>query len=64
MKMILQSIAIPTVILLVVNFKTGGDSTLSTAARVLCYVLVYITVFVTIWSGLPYLRRLRGILPP
>ena len=64
MKMILQAIVIPTVVLLVVNFKTGGDSTLSTVARWLCHVLVYITVVVTIWSGLPYLQRLRRILPP
>ena len=64
MKMILQSIAIPAVIVLAVNFKTGGDSTLNRVARGVCHGLVYITVIVTIWSGLPYLRRLRQILPP
>lgn len=64
LKMILQSITIPTVIILVVNFRTGGDEVLSKAARWLCYVLVYATVVVTIWSGMPYVGRLRQLLPP
>jgi CDP-diacylglycerol--glycerol-3-phosphate 3-phosphatidyltransferase len=61
-KMILQSITIPTVIFLVITFKTGGDTALSTWARWLCYVLVYVTVGVTILSGLPYILRLRQIM--
>ena len=60
-KMILQSICIPLVILLAVNFKTGGDSTLSVVARWICYVVVYLMVIVTILSGLPYATRLRHI---
>ncbi len=60
-KMILQSIAIPLVILLTVNFKTGGDDTLNIVARWTCYVVVYVTVGVTIVSGLPYVSRLRSI---
>jgi phosphatidylglycerophosphate synthase len=60
-KMILQSIAIPLVILLTVNFKTGGGDTLNVAARWICYVVVYSTVIVTILSGLPYVSRLRSI---
>jgi CDP-diacylglycerol--glycerol-3-phosphate 3-phosphatidyltransferase len=60
-KMILQSIAIPLVILLTVNFKTGGDGTLNIVARWICYVVVYLTVTVTILSGLPYVSRLRSI---
>ena len=59
--MILQSVTIPTVIILAVNFKTGRDESLSYAARWICYVAVYATVIVTILSGLPYIRRLRGV---
>ena len=60
-KMILQSVAIPTVIILVVNFDTGCDETMNIAARWICHVVVYATVIVTIWSGLPYILRLRRI---
>ncbi len=65
-KMILQSICIPLVILLAVNFKTGGDETLNKVARWICYVVVYLMVIVTILSGLPYATRLRrlGAGPP
>ncbi len=65
-KMILQSICIPLVILLAVNFKTGGDGTWNIAARWTCYVVVYLMVIVTILSGLPYVTRLRrlGAGPP
>ncbi len=61
MKMILQSIAIPLVLFLTINFKTGGDGTVAVVARWVCYVVVYATVIVTIWSGLPYVKRLRNI---
>lgn len=61
LKMILQSVTIPTVIILAVNFKTGRDEPSSYAARWICYVAVYATVIVTILSGLPYIRRLRGV---
>ncbi len=60
-KMILQSIVIPLVIVLTVNFKTGGEDTLNVAAWVTCYVVVYVMVIVTILSGLPYVSRLRSI---
>ncbi len=60
-KMILQSIVIPLVIVLTVNFKTGGEDTLNVAARVTCYVVVYLMIIVTILSGLPYVSRLRSI---
>ena len=60
-KMILQSIAIPTVLFLVINFKTHEDYAISLTARWTCYVLVYLTVIVTIWSGLPYVMRLRQV---
>jgi CDP-diacylglycerol--glycerol-3-phosphate 3-phosphatidyltransferase len=62
-KMILQSIAIPTVIFIVITFKTGDDGTFSVIARRFCYILVYLTVGVTILSGLPYVMRLRKIMP-
>ena len=62
-KMILQSITIPLVIFLVVNFKTGrDDSDWALWARWVCYVVVYATVVVTIWSAWPYIRRLRQVL--
>ncbi len=62
-KMILQSITIPLVIFLVVNFKTGrDDSAWALWARWICYVVVYATVVVTIWSAWPYIRRLRQVL--
>ena len=60
-KMILQSIAIPLVIVLTVNFKTSGADTLNVAARWTCYVVVYAMVIVTILSGLPYVSRLRSL---
>jgi CDP-diacylglycerol--glycerol-3-phosphate 3-phosphatidyltransferase len=63
-KMILQSIAIPTVIVLTVAFRSGEDATLSVAARWLCYGLVYVTVAVTILSAIPYVLRLRRIMGP
>lgn len=63
MKMIVQSITIPVVIFLVVNFDTGRDGSLwALGARWTCYVAVYATVLVTIWSGLPYVSRLRQVL--
>ena len=61
-KMILQSIAIPTVIFFTITFKTGQDGPISLAARWFCYVLVYLTVIVTILSGLPYIFRLRQVM--
>ncbi len=60
-KMILQSFSIPVVLLLTVNFKTGGLETLNVVARWVCYVVVYTTVIVTILSGLPYVTRLRQV---
>ena len=63
-KMILQSIAIPTVILLTVTFRTGQDGTWSVAVRWLNYALVYVTVAVTILSAIPYVMRLRAIVGP
>jgi phosphatidylglycerophosphate synthase len=58
LKMILQSIMIPIVLLLTVNFQTSETEW----ARWTCYVLVYLTVIVTVWSGLPYVTGLRAVL--
>lgn len=54
-KMILQSIVIPIVLLLTVAAKTGSTPW----AMWTCHVLVYVTVIVTVWSGLPYIFGLR-----
>ncbi len=57
-KMILQSIAIPTIIFVVIVFRPGENSW---ALRV-CDVLIYATVIVTVWSGLPYVLAMRATL--
>jgi CDP-diacylglycerol--glycerol-3-phosphate 3-phosphatidyltransferase len=59
LKMFLQSVTIPTVLGVAVNFRTGLDEPMF-AAR-LCDVLVWATMLVTIWSGLPYVTRLRRL---
>lgn len=61
-KMIIQSIAIPVVITLVVVFRTGDDTPIGLAARWACYGVVYLTVGVTILSALPYVGRLRQVM--
>ncbi len=50
-KMILQSITIPIVILLVVDFRASQTAW----AMWTCHVLVYLTLIVSVWSGLPYI---------
>ena len=57
LKMILQSVAIPTVLFVVITFKPHEHIW---ALRI-CDVLVYATVIVTVWSGLPYVMGLREI---
>ncbi len=59
-KMILQSVAIPVVIFLVVNVKTAAPG--NAWAMWVCHVLVYATVIVTVWSGVPYVLGLREVL--
>ncbi len=61
-KMIIQSIAIPFVITLVVVFRTGDETPISLVARWACYGVVYLTVGVTILSALPYVGRLRQVM--
>jgi phosphatidylglycerophosphate synthase len=57
-KMILQSIAIPIVLILTVNFHPAENAW----AMRICQVLVYVTVLVTVWSGVPYIVGLRRML--
>jgi CDP-diacylglycerol--glycerol-3-phosphate 3-phosphatidyltransferase len=59
-KMILQSICIPIVLVLVIEFLPGENDW----ARWLCYALIYLTIIVTVWSGLPYLGELRRMMMP
>jgi CDP-diacylglycerol--glycerol-3-phosphate 3-phosphatidyltransferase len=57
-KMILQSVAIPTIILLVVNFRPAENDW----ARVCCHVLVYVTLLATLWSAVPYVLGVRRLM--
>lgn len=57
-KMILQSITVPIVLALVINFEPSAN----TWARWTCNGLVYVTLTVTVWSGLPYIVALRKVL--
>ncbi len=59
-KMILQSITIPCILTLTVNFHPAD----AVWARVLCHGLAYLTLIVTVWSGLPYIFGLRRMLSP
>jgi CDP-diacylglycerol--glycerol-3-phosphate 3-phosphatidyltransferase len=54
-KMILQSVAIPLLIVIVVNF----DPVAHGWVRWVSHVIVYTTVAVTIWSGIPYIMGMR-----
>ncbi len=57
-KMILQSIIVPIVLFLVINFKTHETPWAMWA----CHIMVYATLIVTAYSGLPYVVGLRKIL--
>jgi CDP-diacylglycerol--glycerol-3-phosphate 3-phosphatidyltransferase len=56
-KMILQSIIVPIVLCLVINFNPAENAW----ADWLCTGLVYLTVVVTVWSGVPYVMGLRAV---
>jgi CDP-diacylglycerol--glycerol-3-phosphate 3-phosphatidyltransferase len=56
-KMILQSITVPALILLVVNFSPSTNQ----IVRIACHALVWITLVVTVWSGLPYVMGMRSM---
>jgi len=57
-KMVLQSIAIPTIIFLAVNLRPSENAW----AMWCCHGFVYTTLLVTVWSGLPYILGVRRIL--
>jgi CDP-diacylglycerol--glycerol-3-phosphate 3-phosphatidyltransferase len=57
-KMILQSIVVPIVLMLVVNFKASQNPW----ADWTCFAMVYLTVIVTVWSGVPYVMGLRAMI--
>ena len=57
-KMILQSIALPLVLLLVVNCRPDKHQ----GVMVTIDILVWLMLVVTIWSGIPYISGLRHVL--
>ncbi len=57
-KMILQSVAIPLILILVVNFDPAKNDWV----RSCCHTLVYATIGVTLWSALPYIIGLRRLM--
>ena len=57
-KMILQSISIPLVLFLVVNWPVTTHSW----NLWVCNGLMWVTIAVTIWSGIPYLFGIRTIM--
>ncbi len=58
MKMILQSVSIPMILFLVVNFKTSE----TVWAMWVCHLLAYATLLVTLWSGVPYVLGLKRVM--
>jgi len=54
LKMILQSVAVPVVLFLVVNVRTSETAW----AMWTCHALIYATLIVTTWSGVPYVLGL------
>lgn len=61
-KMILQSICIPIVLAILVWFDPGKPE--NTWAAWVRDIVVYATVLVTVWSGLPYITRLKKQVVP
>lgn len=57
-KMILQSFAVPLVLLLVVNCRPDKHESVMT----LINILIWLMLIVTLWSGLPYITGLRHVL--
>lgn len=57
-KMILQSIVVPIVLVLVIDFRTSEQRW----AMMACHIMVYATLIVTVWSGVPYITGLRTIM--
>lgn len=59
-KMILQSLAIPLILLILAL----TEPTRGTLWRPLIDALVWLTVLVTLWSGVPYIRRAAAVARP
>ena len=57
-KMILQSFAVPLVLLLVVNCHPDKHE----SVMMLINILIWLMLVVTLWSGLPYITGLRHVL--
>jgi phosphatidylglycerophosphate synthase len=57
-KMILQSVIVPCVLFLVINFRTHETPW----AMLACHIMVYATLLVTVYSGVPYVVGLRAIM--
>jgi CDP-diacylglycerol--glycerol-3-phosphate 3-phosphatidyltransferase len=57
-KMILQSVAVPIVLLLVVNFSPDKNS----GVMLTINILVWLMLIVTLWSGLPYVTGLMALM--
>ena len=58
LKMIFQSVAIPLVLFLVVNFPLTEYAWIFW----LCNGLMWSTILITVWSGIPYLFGIRGLM--
>jgi len=58
LKMIFQSVAIPVVLFLVVNFPLTEYAWIFW----ICNGLMWSTILITVWSGIPYLFGIRGLM--
>ena len=58
LKMILQSIALPLILLLVVNFNPEKNEYMMLTINIIAWLLLFITV----WSGLPYITGLVTVM--
>lgn len=58
LKMILQSIALPLILLLVVNFNPDKNEQVMLTINILAWLLLIVTV----WSGLPYITGLMAVM--
>ena len=56
-KMVVQSIAIPTVLFLVINFRPDENP----FVMIVINVLVWLVILITVWSGLPYITGMLAV---
>ena len=57
-KMILQSIATPAILLITVNFNPQDNQ----PWLILNHILVWLVLIITVWSGLPYISGLLAVI--